>query len=275
MYFNKPEEIWKAYDSGRSYKSSIDLYDTVENNERFYVGDQWHGLNCPDILLIVVNILKRTVSMLIAKVCSDDIATNIQPFLRSKMSEDRTQMMSRQVDKVIELQNMKTLFKRALRNAAVDGDGCVYTYWDGDAPTGQDSKGAIRAEIVENINVIFENPHTPLVDGQRYIIIARRLPVEEVRDRAKKNKVEEWKIEEIKADEDTHQGEQSSDNALVTLLTVLYKDKETIRAVESTEKVIVRKNWDTELTRYPIAWLPWEKHRRAQTFGIYSFLPWV
>jgi hypothetical protein len=122
MDFTKPEEIWKAYDAGRSYKANIGLYDTVENNERFYVGDQWHGLNTPDILLIVVNILKRTVSMLIAKVCSDDIATNIQPFLRAKIPESRTQMMSRQVDKVIELRNMKTLFKRALRNAAVDGD---------------------------------------------------------------------------------------------------------------------------------------------------------
>ena len=263
MDFNKPEEIWKAYDSGRSYKSSIDLYDTVENNERFYVGDQWHGLNCPDILLIVVNILKRTVSMLIAKVCSDDIATNIQPFLRSKMSEQRTQMMSRQVDKVIELRNMKTLFKNALRNAAVDGDGCVYTYWDGDAPTGQDSKGMIAAELIENINVIFENPHTTDVQGQQYIIVTRRLPVAEVRDRAKKNGVADWKLDLITADDDSHQGEQGEGGKLVTLNTVFFKKDGTVHAVEATEKVIVRKEWDTELKRYPLAWIPWEKQRNT------------
>ena len=258
----KPEEIWKAYDAGRSYKSGIDLYDTVEDNERFYVGDQWHGLNAPNIPKPVLNVLKRTVSMLVAKVCSDDIAANIQPFLKTEDSEARTKMMSREVDKVMELTDVKMLGKLALRNAAVDGDGCIYTYWDAEAPTGQASKGAIRAELIENINVIFENPHTPLVDGQRYIILARRLPVEEVRERAKANGVPAWQIEEIVADEDAHQGEQTSENALVTLLTVLIK-KETVHAVEATQKVIVRKEWDTELTRYPLAWLPWEKQRNT------------
>lgn len=259
MDFTKPEEIWKAYDAGRSYKANINLYDTVENNERFYVGDQWHGLNTPDILLIVVNILKRTVSMLIAKVCSDDIATNIQPFLRAKIPESRTQMMSRQVDKVIELRNMKTLFKRALRNAAVDGDGCVYTYWDADSPTGQDSKGMIASELIENINVIFENPHTSDVQGQRYIIVTRRLPVEEVRERAKQYGAKD--IDQIVADDDSHQGEQGEGGKLVTLNTVFFKKDGTVHAVEATEKVIVRKEWDTELRRYPIAWISWDRQR--------------
>ena len=255
-----PEEIWKAYDAGRSYKSNIDLYETVEDNERFYVGDQWHGLNAPNIPKPVLNVLKRTVSMLVAKICSDDLAANIQPFLKTEESEARTKMMSREVDKVMELTDVKMLGKLALRNAAVDGDGCIYTYWDADAPTGQDSLGMIRAEIIENINVIFENPHTPNVDGQQYIIIARRLPVEEVRERAKANGAQN--IEQIVADTDTNQGEQGSDNNLVTLLTVLFK-KDTVHAVEATEKVIVRKEWDTELKRYPIAWLPWEKQRNC------------
>lgn len=255
-----PEEIWKAYDAGRNYKSNIDLYETVEDNERFYIGDQWHGLNAPNIPKPVLNVLKRTVSMLVAKICSDDLAANIQPFLKTEDSEARTKMMSREVDKVMELTDVKMLGKVALRNAAVDGDGCIYTYWDADAPTGQDSLGMIRAEIIENINVIFENPHTPNVDGQQYIIIARRLPLEEVRERAKANGAQN--IEQIVADTDTNQGEQGSDNNLVTLLTVLFK-KDTVHAVESTEKVIVRKEWDTELKRYPIAWLPWEKQRNC------------
>jgi hypothetical protein len=263
MDFTKPEEIWKAFESGKNYKSTIDLYDTVENNERFYVGDQWHGLNVPDILLIVVNVLKRTVSMLVAKVCSDDIATNIQPFLRARVSEEKTQMMSRQVDKVIELGNLKMLFKRALRNAAVDGDGCIYTYWDSDAPTGQDSRGMIEAELIENINVIFENPYSTNVQGQRHIIIARRLPVEEVRERAKKNGVSAEKLEMIVADEDSHQGEQGDNSKLCTLLTIFYKKDGTVHAVESTEKVIVRNEWDTELKRYPLAWMPWEHQRNS------------
>ena len=259
----KAENIWKAYDAGRNYKSGIDLYDIVEDNERFYIGDQWHGLDAPNIPKPVLNVLKRTVSMLVAKICSDDLAANIQPFLKTEDSEARTKMMSREVDKVMELTDVKMLGKLALRNAAVDGDGCIYTYWDADAPTGQDSLGMIRAEIIENINVIFENPHTSLVDGQEYIIIARRLPVEQVRERAMSNGVSKTDAEEIVADEDSHQGEQTTENQLVTLLTMLFKKDGTVHAIESTEKVIVRKEWDTELKRYPIAWLPWEKQRNC------------
>ena len=259
----KPEDIWKAYDSGRMYKSAIDLYETVEDNERFYIGDQWHGLAAPNIPKPVLNVLKRTVSMLVAKICSDDIAANIQPFLRNDEAEERTKMMSREVDKVLELCDVKQKGKQALRNAAVDGDGCVVTYWDADAPTGQDSTGMIRAELTENINVIFENPHSCNVQDQRYIIVARRLPVEEVRERAKANGVSELKLDDITADDDSHQGEQGEGGKLVTLLTVFYKKDGTVHAVEATEKVIVRKEWDTELRRYPVAWLPWEKQRNC------------
>ena len=258
--FTKPEELWKAYEIGQQYKSSIDLYDIVEENERFYIGDQWHGLNAPNITKPVLNHLKRTVSMLIAKICADDIAANIQPFLKSEEAETKCKMISREVDKVVELCDVKNIGKRGLRNAAVDGDGCVYTYWDADAPTGQDSKGMVVAELIENINVIFSNPHTTDVQGQRYIIIARRLPVDEVRDRAEQNGVAKTKTEDIKADDDPNQGEQY-DSGLCTLLTVLYKEKDTVHAVETTEKVIVRKPWDTELKRYPVAWLPWEIQR--------------
>ena len=125
------QEIWKAYDLGREYKSGIDLYDIVERNEAFYVGYQWRGLDAPNIPKPVLNLLKRTVSMLVAKVCSDDLAANIQPFIHTQDDEDRVKMMGREVDKVMELTDIKQLGKIAVRNAAVDGDACVYTWWAG------------------------------------------------------------------------------------------------------------------------------------------------
>ncbi len=259
--YTKPEEIWKAYDAGRNYKSSIGLYETVEDNERFYVGDQWHGLDAPNIPKPVLNVLKRTVSMLVAKICADDIAANITPFLKDDASEERAKILSNEVDKVLELCAVKQNGKQALRNAAVDGDGCVTLYWDDEAPTGQDAKGMIKVELTDNINVIFENPHTVNVQDQQYIIVARRLPVDEVRERAEHYGAKD--IDEIVADDDTHQGEQGGGGKLVTLLCVFFRKDGKIHALEATEKVIVRKEWDTDLTRYPIAWLPWERQRNS------------
>ena len=259
----RAEEIWKAYEAGQSYKDNIDLYNTVEENERFYIGDQWHGLNVPNIILPVLNYTKRTTSMLVAKISADDIAAKITPFLTDEKSENVAKMLSRELDKVVELQGIKKLCKRGVRNSAVDGDGCIYTYWDGDAPTGQTARGMVAAELIENINVYFANPHTTDVQGQRHIIIARRKTVDDVREIAEKNGVKKDDIEMIKSDSDTHQGEQDSEDKLCTLLTVLFKKEGTVHAVECTEKIIVRKEWDTELKRYPIAWLPWEVRRSS------------
>ena len=259
----RAEEIWKAYEAGQSYKDNIDLYNTVEENERFYIGDQWHGLNVPNIILPVLNYTKRTTSMLVAKISADDIAAKITPFLTDEASENVAKMLSRELDKVVELQGIKKLCKRGVRNSAVDGDGCIYTYWDGDAPTGQTARGMVAAELIENINVYFANPHTTDVQGQRHIIIARRKTVDDVREIAEKNGVKKDDIELIKSDSDTHQGEQESEDKLCTLLTVLFKKDGTVHAVESTEKIIVRKEWDTELKRYPLAWLPWEVKRSS------------
>ena len=274
----KPKEIWKGYEAGRDYKNSIDLYKTVEENERFYIGDQWHGLDVPNIILPVLNYTKRTTSMLVAKISADDIAAKITPFLTDEESENVAKMLSRELDKVDELQGIKKLCKRGVRNSAVDGDGCIYTYWNADAPTGQDSKGMVAAELIENINVYFATPHATDVQEQRYIIIARRKTVDDVKDRAEQNGVKKDDLDNITPDTDANQGEDYSDGKLCTLLTVLYKkegqcsDKGdesvrlrenhcTVHAVECTEKVIVRKEWDTELRRYPIAWLPWEQKR--------------
>ena len=57
------------------------------------------------------------------------------------------------------------------RNAAVDGDGCMYTYWDDTAETGQASKGAIRTEVLMNTQVLFGNPNNRDVQSQPYIIL--------------------------------------------------------------------------------------------------------
>ena len=51
-----PQEIWDEYKKGETYNSSIDLYDTVEKNQRFYHGDQWYEVNAPDLNKPVFNI---------------------------------------------------------------------------------------------------------------------------------------------------------------------------------------------------------------------------
>lgn len=269
----EPREIAKELDRGKGYKSAIDLYATVDRNEAFYTGDQWRGVDAPDVDKPIINVLQRVVSMFVAKVASDDFAANFTPFHEDDMTASATKMLSGEVDKVIELCEIKRLNKICVRDCAVDGDCCLYTYWDADAPTGQDIRGAIKAEILPNINVHFGNPYNSDPQQQPYILIVRRLPVDEVRTRAEDNGVGEEERMRIRPDEDGNQGEAGNDNKLVTLICKMWRDGDTIQAMECTEDVVVRKQYDTQLTRYPIAWMGWEKvrssyHGRAALTGL-------
>jgi len=175
----------------------------------------------------------------------------------------------------MEQNKVTSLHRELLRNAAVDGDCCLYTYFDPDVETGQAAKGAIRCESIENINVHFGNPYTPDVQSQPFIIIAQRKTIKEAKDEAKRSGSTEW--DSITEDSDSNQMEEG-DSGLCTVLIKLWKEtndegKATVRAYKCTEKVEVQPETDTEYTLYPIAWMPWEKikascHGMAECTGL-------
>lgn len=261
----EPNQIFDEVERGLSYKndSEIDLFETVKRNEAFYTGDQWRGLNTPDLLLVTLNFLQRVCAMFIAKVVSDDIAANLTHMQETKENEAVMKTVSKEIDSVFELIELKRQNRQHVRDAVVDGDTCAYFWFDSDAPTGQEATGAIRSEIIENINVIFGNPYDSRVQLQPYIIVLQRKPLWEVREEAEANGVSKEDIEQIKPESDAHQEEKGGDNDLVTVAVKLFKKEGSIHCVKVTRDVTVREEWDTELTRYPIAWMSWEKIRNS------------
>lgn len=83
----------------------------------------------------------------------------------------------------------------------------------------------------------------------------------EAKEEAKRNGSAEW--ESITPDSDPNQGEAGDDNDLVTVLIKFWREGGTIWAVKTTETATVRKQWDTGLTLYPVAWMPWETVRSS------------
>ena len=73
MIFKKPSGIWQEYQKALQFNESIDLVEKVKNNENFFLGRQWEGVNAPDLDKPVFNILKRVVNYFIAMLVSDDI----------------------------------------------------------------------------------------------------------------------------------------------------------------------------------------------------------
>lgn len=256
--------VWKQFQKGLDFNNKVELADTVKVNENFFIGKQWEGVQANGLPTPTSNMLKQIVLHQVANVTSDNITMRAIPLKASANNKKLTlitEIVSNEFEALFERNRLVTLLREKMRNAAVDGDGCLYTYWDADIDMGDGIKGDIVTEVVENTRVLFGNPNDRRAQKQPYIIIWKRRPVHEVKEYARDNHASEETIELIKPDKDENNSlmdSYSDDNC--TLLLRLRKDRETgtIWACECTQNAIVREEWDLGIRLYPVTWLNWD-----------------
>jgi len=255
----KPSDVFDEYQRGRSFKDGLGLFETVEVNENFYVGNHWEGLNAPDLPKPVINIVHRIVSWCVAQVVSDDVAISIAALKKDDQIALIAEALKSSVDRAFELMGAKQKNRQVARNGAVHGDCAKYFWFDPEIENGQSVKGEICSEICEGRNVYFGNPFMKDVQSQPDIIIRQRKLLSEVRDEAKANGMNETEITKISLDTDENTTEQSDDYEQCTVLIKMWKKNGTIWAEKVTQNAYVRKPFDTGMTLYPIAWFVWEE----------------
>ena len=256
----QPREVFAEYQAGVAYKTAIGLYENVERNENFFVGNQWEGVNAPDLPKPTLNMLKRVVSYFTAMIVSDDVRVSLTPY---GGGEEQTlcDRMAREIEQVIEECGVKRKHRDALRNAAVDGDGCFYLWFDPEKETGQRAKGGIEVELIENTSLHYGNPHDPQVQRQPYLILSVRRLVEEVRDEARAAGLDEEAVRALRADSAQHQGEKGGGGELMTVLIKLWRQDGRVWALKCTEKQMLKEPWCTDYRLYPVAVMPWDRVR--------------
>ena len=181
---------WEMYSKGLAFNTQINLEETVRVNENFFVGKQWDGVAANNLPTPQINILKRVGLFTIATIVSDNVNVTAAPLASTVGTSDYKDMVriiNDEFEAIFERNKIPSLVREFARNAAVDGDGCIFVYWDADAETGQTAKGQIKCEIVENTRVYFGNPSDVSVDDQPWIIIARRMPERNARLMARNN----------------------------------------------------------------------------------------
>ena len=259
------EKIWKQYCAGLDFNNKLRLVENVANNENFFIGKQWEGVISNGLPTPVFNILKQIVLHQVATITSDNFTISATP-LRASANDKRLEMASQVVNSelraLFKVNKLPNLSRIMMRNAAVDGDGCMFTYFDPDAPTGLDGiRGAIKTEIIDNTRVLFGNPNSRSVQSQPYIIIWKRRQIDDVKDEARANGLSEEEIQNISADTDDNNSRMDSYvDDKCTVLTKLWRDKKTgtIWGCEVTKGAVIRKPYDVRIKSYPVTWICWD-----------------
>jgi len=283
---------WRQYQIGIGHKNSLELYKTVDKNERFYTKRHWEGVRTNGLPAAVLPYAKRIVDFKVAMVMSDRVSMTFTPQGVSDDANDELSLLQRKIASqltdyartVAENTKFDEMNSNGLLDAAISGDMVSFWFWDESIDAGNGIMGDINGHLVDNVNVFLGDVNTPEINNvygpvQPYIIIAFRKNVKEVRDEFRREAEKrgmsedeiEAEIENITPDNET--GNQAGDRAKIELnedeesgkcIVLLkmwreYRDgKWHIMARRSTEYVVIRDTWDTGLHRYPVAWMNWD-----------------
>ena len=272
-----PEQMQEEYNRAVSYNQKCNggnLYERVKQNEHFFVGNQWEGVNAPNLDKPVMNILKRVVSFFVSSIVSDDVGVELTLFGgKDEAKELELKIISQQVAEVIENTKAKAKNRDAIRDAAVDGDACFYLRFDPDMETGQAAMGGINIEVLPCTSVYFGNPQVWEVQEQPYLLFQMRKTLEDVQEEGRKNGIPEEILAGIGENEDPNSLNVETEDEKVTVLTRFWRDGGTVWFCREAGGIMVVPPTDTGYRLYPIAWMSWDKvknsyHGQAAVTGL-------
>lgn len=235
-----PKSVFEEYKKGTEYKNGLGeqgIYEQSKKNERFYVGDQWYGVNCGnDKPLVRRNIIKRIGEHKISVLCSAPVAVNYSADgipNTVDLEEQKTQVnsglmmgeqpsgtpaaaeiavvmraMSDYFDTTSERIKFSDMCFAVGKRAYISGTGLLYTYWEPNITTGMYAdeqktapiKGDLLCESIHIENAVFGDPNNTDIQSQPFIIISRRRHCDEVRREARANGLQSKEIDKIVPD---------------------------------------------------------------------------
>ena len=259
--------VWQEYESGRRFKSGLGetgLYEQNRRNERFFVGDQWHGAKCGgERPLVRHNVIKRIGEFKIAAVGSTPLSVSYSAegvpgmaIYHRKHRDQFKQLHLQTADKAVQMDMMMAALSgyfrvtaervklddhkaQVLEDAYIGGTGYLHTYWDPTVQTGLYADearttpitGDIQTETLDVENVYMGDPMSPDLQKQPYVLIVQRKRVGELREIARRHGADESVIESIVPDDELaymagdRSQDEPRDSKKATVITRLWKSQ--------------------------------------------------
>lgn len=258
----EPSDIAKEYEDDKSYKSDLDLYETVKRNNNFYHGKQWEGLNAPAIEKPVFNVIKPSINYLTSMLVTDDIGVKCE-FSNNNEASQRylEKILQKEVAHVFEQNNIGYQNRDSITACAIDGDTVRYHWWDNTIKTGYAYTGGIRTERLDNTSIVFGNRNTNDIQTQPWLILLIPMPTDEVKEMAKENGITD--LDSIKPDDElqnNYNSEHTQNNSkTTTVLLKFWKEDGFVHYLKTTTTTTIQNPTKTNMQLYPISYFSWER----------------
>jgi len=227
--------LWKMYEDGRGYLSTMGLAKKIPTYNRFYEGEQWpaptrktQGLPRP-----VVNFIKMIVRNKVAII----LAAKARILFEAELSDVDIKPLNDFTDYIVKEIGQADLDREAVQQACIEGTYIYHYYWDVEA-VGKDGQveGGVRAELLDPLQVIFENPTQRDEQKQKWIIIVSRESVDGVKAKADKG-VDISAIVPDEADDNEYGTVEQDGSKLCTVVTRYFRRDGEVYVEQATKTV--------------------------------------
>lgn len=260
-------KVWVEYQKGVMFNRSHNLYTDTDKNYNFYHGNQWEGAKLGDIQPVVFNIIKPIVKYKLGVITQNRYEIVFHPNIYNTLEEGQTleqlcKVLNSHIAKVWELQKADKKVREASKDACINAEGIVHTYFDDE----------VIAEVIDKNNICYGNENSSDIQSQPYIIIAYRQPVSQVKEKARELGIEESQIKLILPDSDVQEqagytGITDEVNPMCLVLLKYYKKNGKVYFTKGTKHVELEKEKATDMNLYPIAHCIWEE-KKGSSRGI-------
>ncbi len=261
---------WKQYEEGRAYKRTIGLYQRVDENERFYRGDQWKGVDAGGLPTPTFNLIKRIGSYLISAVLSyrltvrytDEGIPYADPSDATRLRVSTLEALNRVTACRWRQSGMDLCLRKALYDALLTGDGIFYCCFDPDLPGAGDFVGDIRTDTLDSVNLFAADMNSDDLQRQEWLILSGRASVDMLRSEAAASGLPADLVDKIRPDSDYDDGAgdyaafETGDKA--TYLIRFSRNAEGFVRWEKCTREVVIRSVQTGMRRYPLAMFRWD-----------------
>lgn len=234
---NTAAEIWKQYQKGIDYQNRIGLRANLPTFVDFYEGKQWPAptKNTKNLPRPVVNIIK----MICRNKKAAIVSAPVRIVYKSHDKDVDTSLFNGFAEWVQKDMNQESYDKEGIEDGTKKGAYFFHYYWDTDATNAKGSKvGALRCELIDPLNIFFENPCQLDEQKQKWIIISTRMNVDAVRAMVKDESLKAM-INGGSDSENPYNSKEQEEDQLVTVLTKYFRRGGEVYCQKCTKDVLL------------------------------------